>query len=181
MSVEVGEKVVGPGGVLRSLSIHVDPEGRGGLVYKPDNFRAIDVQRSDVLLVNRCSCASEVPAEQIEAFAALVRLSLTPPPEGTRMDHVRRGEPTVTKAEALGLLGVATTKFNELVNSGRVIQPLLIGNRNVWLRDEILAAKCAIIISDTAAGTRPAVTNRHIQAARAVEAPPEKKPKKRRR
>ena len=54
----------------------------------------------------------------------------------------------LNRQEAAAYVGVSATKFDELVRTGTMPQPRLIGRRKVWIRTELEAALISLPVND---------------------------------
>lgn len=119
-----------------------------------------DLSISVPILVYPCECCVDAMDQSTLGLLKVLALRALLKPNDFRMYELARGATTVTKSEASKLLGVGTTRFQELINNGTIPEGLLLGNKRVWLEIELLRIRANIIERDTRAGARRRPKNR---------------------
>jgi predicted DNA-binding transcriptional regulator AlpA len=90
-----------------------------------------------------------------------IRNAIQPALDAYRFDQIKNGATTVDRDRVCELLGRENTWLDERIKEGRFPRALYIGNKRVWLEDEVQLAKARIIAEDSAAAAKRTASSRH--------------------
>jgi predicted DNA-binding transcriptional regulator AlpA len=91
---------------------------------------------------------------EFERVSLEIRNAIQPSLDAYRVQKISEGAKTIDHDQVCELLGCGNTRLDELIKDGRFSRALYIGNKRVWLDDEVLLAKAEIIAEDSAAALK---------------------------
>lgn len=157
----------------RQVTIHLESRSPVKYTYKPNWVLGSEPlswgEDIDVIYCDKCF-GDELESEEVDALQAVlveIRTALQPALNEYRLDRIKYGAPVIDKGEVCKRCpGMGTTRLQNLINEGRFPDGMTIGNRRIWLEEEVAPAYARIVAEDTKAGvTRP--LNRYEKRAAA--------------